>query len=134
MLLRRGLRLGRVPRLAELRPKCVGCWWHEALGGAKERIRTTTAAGFDLDEIADLNTVAIEVTASPDARIIAYAPGLADSLFEHDGQITKREIRAVTLSALAPLNGEMLWDIGADRKSTRLNSSHSSVSRMPSSA
>jgi precorrin-6Y C5,15-methyltransferase (decarboxylating) len=85
----------------------------EALGGARERIRTTTAAGFDLGGVSDLNTVAIEVVAAGDARVIAYTPGLADALFEHDGQITKREIRAVTLSALAPLKGELLWDIGA---------------------
>ena len=85
----------------------------EALGGPRERIRGTTAAGFDLGGIADLNTVAIEVAAARDARIIAYTPGLADALFEHDGQITKREIRAVTLAALAPLKGESLWDIGA---------------------
>ncbi len=50
---------------------------------------------------------------SPGARIIAYTPGLADDLFEHDGQITKREIRALTLSALAPRRGELLWDLGA---------------------
>ena len=85
----------------------------EALGGAKERIRATTAAGFDLADIAELNVVGIEVEAAPGARIIAYTPGLADDLFEHDGQITKREIRAVTLSSLAPLRGEYLWDIGA---------------------
>jgi precorrin-6Y C5,15-methyltransferase (decarboxylating) len=85
----------------------------EALGGARERVRTATAAGFDLADVAELNTVAIEVVASCGARIIACTPGLADALFEHDGQITKREIRAVTLSALAPLKGEMLWDIGA---------------------
>ena len=85
----------------------------EALGGAKERIRATTAAGFDLAGIAELNVVGVEVVAAPGARIIAYAPGLADDLFEHDGQITKREIRAVTLSSLAPLRGELLWDIGA---------------------
>ena len=85
----------------------------EALGGARERIRKVTAAGFDLGGISDLNLVAIEVVAARDARIIAYTPGLADALFEHDGQITKREIRAVTLSALAPLKGEVLWDIGA---------------------
>ncbi len=85
----------------------------EALGGARERIRATTAASFDFGGVADLNTVAIEVAAAGDARIIAYTPGLADALFEHDGQITKREVRAVTLSALAPLNGELLWDIGA---------------------
>src|SRR5262245_1446031 len=85
----------------------------EALGGARERIRATTAASFDLGGAADLNTVAIEVAAAGDARIIAYSPGLADALFEHDGQITKRDVRAVTLSALAPAKGELLWDIGA---------------------
>jgi len=85
----------------------------EALGGAKERIRSTTAAGFDFTDIAELNVVGVEVAAAPDARIIAYAPGFADDLFEHDGQITKREIRAVTLSSLAPLRGQVLWDIGA---------------------
>ena len=57
--------------------------------------------------------VGVEVIAAAGARIIAYAPGLADDLFEHDGQITKREIRAVTLSSLAPLRGQLLWDIGA---------------------
>jgi precorrin-6Y C5,15-methyltransferase (decarboxylating) len=85
----------------------------EALGGAKERIRATTAAGFDLADIAELNLVGIEVAAAPGARIVAYTPGLSDDLFEHDGQITKREIRAVTLSSLAPRRGEYLWDIGA---------------------
>ena len=49
----------------------------------------------------------------PGARIIARAAGLADALFEHDGQITKREIRAITLSSLAPRRGELLWDVGA---------------------
>lgn len=85
----------------------------EALGGPDERIRSTTAAGFSLAEIAELNIAAIEVEAAPGARIIAYTPGLADDLFEHDGQITKREVRALTLSSLAPLRGELLWDIGA---------------------
>ena len=47
------------------------------------------------------------------ARVIARAAGLRDDLFEHDGQITKREIRAITLSSLAPRRGELLWDIGA---------------------
>ena len=85
----------------------------EALGGSKERIRTSLAIDFDIDDIAALNLVAVEVAASPDAHILAYTPGLADDLFEHDGQITKREIRAVTLSSLAPLRGEFLWDVGA---------------------
>jgi precorrin-6B C5,15-methyltransferase / cobalt-precorrin-6B C5,C15-methyltransferase len=85
----------------------------EALGGARERVRTTTAARFELTDIADLNTVALEVVAGAGARIIPRTAGLPDALFEHDGQITKREIRAVTLSSLAPRRGELLWDIGA---------------------
>ena len=85
----------------------------EALGGPRERVRGTTAAAFDFGRVDPLNTVAIEVEAAADARIIAYTPGLADALFEHDGQITKREIRAMTISSLAPRRGELLWDIGA---------------------
>jgi precorrin-6Y C5,15-methyltransferase (decarboxylating) len=85
----------------------------EALGGPRERIRSTRVGAFDLGAIDPLNTMAIEVVAGAQARIIPRAPGLADSLFEHDGQITKREVRALTLSALAPRRGERLWDIGA---------------------
>jgi precorrin-6Y C5,15-methyltransferase (decarboxylating) len=85
----------------------------EALGGPRERIRNASAAEFDFGSVDPLNTVAIEVDAAPDARIVALTPGLPDDLFEHDGQITKREIRAVTLSSLAPRRGELLWDIGA---------------------
>jgi len=85
----------------------------EALGGERERIRRATAAKFDLREVDDLNVVAIEVEAEPGARVIARAAGLPDAMFEHDGQITKREIRAVTLSSLAPRRGELMWDIGA---------------------
>lgn len=85
----------------------------EALGGPREQIRQTKAADFALDGVDALNILAVEVEARPGARILPRAPGLADALFEHDGQITKREIRAVTLSALAPRRGEMLWDIGA---------------------
>jgi precorrin-6B C5,15-methyltransferase / cobalt-precorrin-6B C5,C15-methyltransferase len=85
----------------------------EALGGPRERMRATTAAAFDLRDVDALNTVAIEVVAAPGARVIPRTAGIADALFEHDGQITKREIRALTLSALAPRRGESLWDIGA---------------------
>ena len=85
----------------------------EALGGPRERVRATMAAAFEFGAVDPLNTVAIEVEAAPDARVIARAAGLADDLFEHDGQITKREVRAVTLSSLAPRRGELLWDIGA---------------------
>jgi precorrin-6Y C5,15-methyltransferase (decarboxylating) len=85
----------------------------EALGGPRETIRGGTAADYAFGTVDALNTVAIEVKAEADARILARAPGLPDHLFEHDGQITKRDIRAVTLSSLSPRRGESLWDIGA---------------------
>jgi precorrin-6B C5,15-methyltransferase / cobalt-precorrin-6B C5,C15-methyltransferase len=85
----------------------------EALGGPRERLRATTAAGFDLGDVGPLNIVAIEVGASPGARVLARTSGLSDELFEHDGQITKREVRAMTLAALSPRRGELLWDVGA---------------------
>jgi precorrin-6Y C5,15-methyltransferase (decarboxylating) len=85
----------------------------EALGGVDERITAQPASRFSLDAVNPLNLVAIEVDAEPDARILPLGFGLADDLFEHDGQITKREVRAITLSALAPRRGELLWDVGA---------------------
>jgi precorrin-6B C5,15-methyltransferase / cobalt-precorrin-6B C5,C15-methyltransferase len=85
----------------------------ESLAGPRERIRWSHANSFDLDSIGVLNTVAIEVAAEDGARILPLTAGVADELFEHDGQITKREVRALTLSALAPRRGELLWDVGA---------------------
>jgi len=84
----------------------------EALGGPRERIRTAAAQHFDLAGGDRLNLVAIEVVPGPDARVIPLSTGLPDEMFEHDGQITKREIRAVTLAALSPRAGEVLWDVG----------------------
>jgi precorrin-6Y C5,15-methyltransferase (decarboxylating) len=84
----------------------------EAMGGPRERVRHASAENFDIEEIVPLNTIAIEVIAEPDAAFIPLAPGLDDALFEHDGQLTKREIRAVTLSSLEPRRGELLWDVG----------------------
>ncbi len=85
----------------------------EALGGPYEKVSRETAASFSLSGINDLNICGVEVKAEAGARILPLSAGLADELFEHDGQITKREIRAMTLSALAPRYGELLWDIGA---------------------
>ena len=85
----------------------------EALGGPDEKRRATCADAFDLENINPLNVLALEIESTPDARVLPLTVGLADHLFEHDGQITKREMRAVTLSALAPRRGELLWDIGA---------------------
>jgi precorrin-6Y C5,15-methyltransferase (decarboxylating) len=85
----------------------------EALGGPRERVRNTTAAAFAFGAVDALTTVAIEVAAAADARILPRTAGIPDELFEHDGQISKREVRAVVLSSLAPRRGELLWDIGS---------------------
>jgi precorrin-6Y C5,15-methyltransferase (decarboxylating) len=85
----------------------------EALGGERERIRKALADKLPFDDIADLNTIALHINVKAGARVIPRASGLPDSLFEHDGQITRREIRAMILAALAPRRGELLWDIGA---------------------
>jgi precorrin-6Y C5,15-methyltransferase (decarboxylating) len=84
----------------------------EAIGGPREQVRHATARNFYIAPVDPLNTIAIEVIAEPDAAIIPLAPGLEDAFFEHDGQLTKREIRAVTLSSLEPRHGELLWDVG----------------------
>jgi len=84
----------------------------EAMGGPRERRVESTAAEFH-GVVDALNTLAIEVVADRGARIMPLASGLPDDLFEHDSQITKREVRAITLSTLAPRRGELLWDIGA---------------------
>ena len=86
----------------------------EALGGDRERVTSLLAKEFETGMILDpLNICAVEVLADSEARILSLACGLDDGLFEHDGQITKREVRALTLSALSPRRGERLWDIGA---------------------
>ncbi|WP_183452982.1 precorrin-6y C5,15-methyltransferase (decarboxylating) subunit CbiE [Microvirga lupini] len=84
----------------------------EAMGGPRERIRNADADLFDISDIDPLNIVAIEVMASQDANVVPLTSGLPDSWFENDGQLTKAEIRALTLAALAPKAGELLWDIG----------------------
>lgn len=85
----------------------------EAMGGARERRRSASAEAFDIDDIDPLNLVAIEVEGAANARVIPFTPGLPDDWFEHDGQISKREVRALTVAALRPTRGEVLWDVGA---------------------
>lgn len=84
----------------------------EHMGGADEKRLDGTAVGWTAS-VANLNTIALDCVASRDARRLPLSCGLEDDLFEHDGQLTKREVRAVTLSSLAPQAGELLWDVGA---------------------
>jgi precorrin-6Y C5,15-methyltransferase (decarboxylating) len=85
----------------------------EHLGGAQERRVDGLAADWALPRVADLNLLAIECVAGADARLLPLTPGLRDDLYQHDGQLTKRDVRAITLARLAPQPGELLWDVGA---------------------
>ena len=85
----------------------------EHLGGGRAAMLQDEAENWGERQTADLNTIALECRAGPTARPLSQIGGLPDDAFEHDGQLTKREIRAITLASLAPLPGERLWDIGA---------------------
>jgi precorrin-6Y C5,15-methyltransferase (decarboxylating) len=85
----------------------------ENLGGPREAAAIASAAEWSGRRTADLNTIALECRAERGARMWSTVPGLPDDAFEHDGQLTKREVRAATLAVLAPVWGETLWDIGA---------------------
>lgn len=82
----------------------------ERMGGPQQRVRSCRADGFDLTEIAAPVAVAFEGVGGPG---LPRGFGLADELFATDGQITKRPVRAITLSTLAPYPGALLWDLGA---------------------
>ncbi|KUO10230.1 bifunctional cobalt-precorrin-7 (C(5))-methyltransferase/cobalt-precorrin-6B (C(15))-methyltransferase [Streptomyces sp. DSM 15324] len=85
----------------------------EQLGGAKERTTAETDAySWRLPPGDSLNIVAVECRRAPDTLRLGAVPGLPDEAYEHDGQLTKRHVRAATLGALAPAPGELLWDIG----------------------
>jgi precorrin-6Y C5,15-methyltransferase (decarboxylating) len=85
-------------------------WSLSALGGPRESIRQHRADSYAAEPGDGLVAVALEARGS---QGIARSSGLSDDLFVHDGQITKRPMRALALSALAPRPGERLWDIGA---------------------
>ena len=85
----------------------------EHLDGERERRLDGTAAAWTANDVADLNTLAVDCVAGPEALLLPRTPGLPDEAFHHDGQMTKRELRAATLAALAPVPGGLLWDVGA---------------------
>ncbi len=85
----------------------------EHLGGANERRIDGVANDWNDPAVADLNLIAIECIAAPDTPRLSRLAGLPDSAFQHDGQLTKRDVRAITLARLAPVPGELLWDVGA---------------------
>ncbi|MBJ2269909.1 precorrin-6y C5,15-methyltransferase (decarboxylating) subunit CbiE [Pseudomonas sp. MF6772] len=85
----------------------------EHLGGAAERRIDGHAESWQDPAIAALNLVAIDCLADANTPRLSRLAGLPDSAFKHDGQLTKRDVRAMTLARLAPTPGELLWDVGA---------------------
>ena len=85
----------------------------EHLGGTKERQFSGQADSWNHPEGAALNAMAIECIPENNANVLSRNPGLPDEIFLHDGQLTKREIRAVALSKLMPVVDHLLWDVGA---------------------
>lgn len=87
----------------------------EGMGGLRERVTAAIAADWTATDLADLNTIAITCLPSTPLPLCLSprCPGLPDMAYHHDGQLTKREVRAMTLTALAPSPGQLLWDVGA---------------------
>lgn len=84
----------------------------EQLGGPAERLRHGTAADWAHPAGDPLNVVALTCHADPDTRRLTRIPGLPDEIFGGTGQFTKQEVRVLTVAALAPAPGELLWDVG----------------------
>ncbi len=92
----------------------------EHMGGDVENTIAETATAWTVTETAALNTIAVELVAGSDAAVWSRAAGLPEEAYRHDNMITKREVRAVTIAALAPLPGEVLWDVGAGNGSVAI--------------
>ncbi|NKB26215.1 MAG: precorrin-6y C5,15-methyltransferase (decarboxylating) subunit CbiE [Rhodobacteraceae bacterium] len=83
-----------------------------AMGGADEVRFDGTARDWS-HAVPAFNTLAVDCVAAPDAALLPRVPGLPDDLFQHDGTMTKSEVRAATLAKLMPMRGALLWDVGA---------------------
>ncbi|MBL8906547.1 MAG: precorrin-6y C5,15-methyltransferase (decarboxylating) subunit CbiE [Rhizobiales bacterium] len=85
----------------------------ENMGGAREKQSSFRAADYRDASYSDLNTIGIECIPDAGAALLPRVPGLPDNAYVHDGQLTKREVRAATLAALGPTPDALLWDVGA---------------------
>lgn len=92
----------------------------ERVGGPAERRIEARADVWPPDRLDELNILAVECVAGAGARPLSRLAGLPDDCFEHDGQLTKRAVRAATLAALSPLPGQLLWDVGAGNGSVAI--------------
>ncbi|MEM6322238.1 MAG: precorrin-6y C5,15-methyltransferase (decarboxylating) subunit CbiE [Pseudomonadota bacterium] len=82
-----------------------------AMGGPDEARFDGVAETWNVD-VPAFNTLAVQCNAAPNAALQPRVPGLPDALFQHDGTMTKQEVRAATLAKLMPMRGALLWDIG----------------------
>ena len=82
------------------------------LGGDDESVTVGTAASWD-QQVPPLHVLAVEVVADPSTSVLGWSAGLPDDVFAHDGQLTKRDLRASALARLVPTPGALLWDVGA---------------------
>jgi precorrin-6Y C5,15-methyltransferase (decarboxylating) len=86
----------------------------EHLGGPAERVTGPyPASAPDPGPFADLCVVAVACAPRPEGPVLPRVPGLPDAAFDNDGQLSRREVRALALAALAPGPGQFLWDVGA---------------------
>jgi len=85
----------------------------EHMGGEDEARLDGVARSWEVGRTDDLCTIAVTCIADDGTEALSCQPGLPDDVFEHDGQLTKREVRAATLAALVPLPRALLWDVGA---------------------
>jgi precorrin-6Y C5,15-methyltransferase (decarboxylating) len=82
------------------------------LGGVAEQVIESSATDWN-GEHDPLTVVAVDCVADPGTRPLPRVPGLPDDAYEHDGQLSKHEVRALAMAALAPVPGQLLWDVGA---------------------
>ncbi|HYP46157.1 MAG TPA: precorrin-6y C5,15-methyltransferase (decarboxylating) subunit CbiE [Propionibacteriaceae bacterium] len=83
------------------------------LGGHTESRIDTSADLWGEQVAAELNVVCVTCVAGEASALWSNGPGLPDEAYEHDGQLTKRDLRASALAHLMPVAGQLLWDVGA---------------------
>nr|WP_241839924.1 precorrin-6y C5,15-methyltransferase (decarboxylating) subunit CbiE [Frankia sp. CcI49] len=103
----------RVHRLVTERNLAAELTVLERLGGPHERVHVHQAGPAALPRHDRLAIVAVRCAPGERRAGAGQVPGLPDETFTTDGVLTKQEVRAITLAALAPAPGELLWDVGA---------------------
>jgi len=91
----------------------ITAWWH--LGGPNEGSQTALARAWGDERTPDLVVacVVVDESGALARAAVGSTPGHAESAFEHDGQLTKRDARTSALAHLRPMPGAHLWDLGA---------------------